>query len=190
VTRELFAHGVEAILGLDVLRRHTTRARRHAELCLLYEWTRRQRRLMAERFEPYGIEVRGDPGWAGTGCATAGYLDYFGELAAFYARTAINLNITSLQMRSAVNQRVFDCPATGGFLITDAQSDIAELFDEDEVVLYEALEELEEKVRFFVAHPAERRSISKRARRRVLAHHTHKERLGSLAGYLRRYYRG
>ena len=43
VTRDLFAHGIEAILGVDVVRKHAPRVRRHAELCLLYEWTRRQK---------------------------------------------------------------------------------------------------------------------------------------------------
>lgn len=62
--------------------------------------------------------------------------------------TAINVNQTSLQMRDAVNQRVFDCPAAGGFVITDNQPDLHEYFDVTrEMVTYDSLGELSDKVR-------------------------------------------
>src|SRR5690606_16445286 len=110
---------------------------------------------------------------------------YFDELPAFYRTTAININQTSLQMRDAVNQRVFDCPAAGGFLITDDQPDLREHFEEGDVVTYNSLEELADKVRYYQARPEERRANTLRARRRILDRHTHVHRLRDLETFLK-----
>jgi spore maturation protein CgeB len=191
VTREQFARGIEAILEPNLLAGYATGEMRNIELCLVYESTRRQRRVMVSALEPFGIEVRGDAGWAELTPRAGGPLNYFEDLAPYYRATAVNLNSTSLQMSSAVNQRVFDCPAAGGFLITDAQGDLEELFDPGtEVVTYSDLGELEEKVLFYLDHPEARAAVVDRAQRRIAAHHTHRHRLDALAVYLRERFAG
>lgn len=189
VTRERFTNGIGAVVAPEVLEGLERRDLRHVELCLIYEATRRDRFALATRLEPLGVEVRGDVHWSRVTARAGGQVGYFDDLAPFYRRTAVNLNTTSLQMRTAVNQRVFDCPAAGGFLITDAQGDLNEFFDaEAEVVTYCTLDELEEKVRYYLTRPDERRAVVERARRRVLAHHTHRNRLESLEAYLKKRY--
>ena len=184
-TREHFAQGVETILDARLLESLDTSERRNVELAIVYEWTRRQRESMVQRLERLGVEVRGDPNWAQITSRCDGPVGYFNDLAPFYRSTAVNLNITSLQMRSAVNQRVFDCPAAGGFLVTDAQGDLAELFDLDtEVITYTSLDELEDKVTYYLAHPNERRTVVQHAQRRIAAQHTHAHRLEALEAYL------
>lgn len=186
VTRERFAQGIEAILGPEVLRECAARDLRHAELCIVYEATHRARRDLARRLSPLGLEVRGDDGWFQILDKVGGSLRYYTDLAPFYRSTAVNLNTTSLQMKSAVNQRVFDCPAAGGFLITDAQGDLEQLFDPDsEMVTYSDLDELAEKVAYYLARPQERMAIVRRAQERIAAHHTFRHRLQSLEAYLR-----
>jgi len=186
VTRDKFARGIETILEPDLLAPLDASERRHVELCLVYEATRRQRAEMALRLAPHGMEVRGDPHWATVVANAGGTVGYFDDLAGFYRNTAVNLNTTSLQMKNAVNQRVFDCPAAGGFLITDAQQDIEDLFDpEHEAVTYHSFDELEDKALFYLRHPDQRIPIIQRAQRRVLAHHTHAHRLHALGQYLR-----
>jgi spore maturation protein CgeB len=89
-------------------------------------------------------------------------------------------------MRDAVNQRVFDCPAAGGFLITDDQPDLHELFDaEKEVVTYTSLPELHDKISYYLKHPEERAAITRKARERVLTEHTHRHRLQALEAFLK-----
>lgn len=186
VTREAFAAGVETILGEALVQRLNPRDRRHTELALVYEATRRARRALAERMVPYGIEVRGDAGWQGIAPSCGGNVGYFDDLPRYYRDTAINLNTTSLQMASAVNQRVFDAPAAGGFLITDAQSDLEHLFDCDrEVVRYRSLDELEEQVQRYRTDTDTRRRVVEAASRRVLSQHTLRHRLQTLEAYLR-----
>ena len=117
-----------------------------------------------------------------------GAVGYFDDLAPFYRGTAVNANTTSLQMKTAVNQRVFDCPAAGGFLITDAQEDLDEFYEPDEIVTYTGLDELEDKVRFFLTNPQERLGYIERAQKRIAARHTHRHRLQALEAFLKERY--
>ncbi|MEW6721165.1 MAG: DUF3880 domain-containing protein, partial [Thermodesulfobacteriota bacterium] len=82
-----------------------------------------------EEFRPF---VRGDAGWKGllNGRFRLGPpLNYYRELPAFYNACKVNFNATSVQMGAAVNQRVFDVPACGAFLLTDHQASAEALFD-------------------------------------------------------------
>lgn len=102
---------------------------------------------------------------------------YGQELASVYASSAINLNLTNSHLRTAVNQRVFDVPAAGGFLLTDWRAELEELFEIDrEVVCFKSLDELVDKARYYRDREQERARITQRARARVLACHTWKHR--------------
>ncbi|MBU0567726.1 glycosyltransferase, partial [bacterium] len=92
----------------------------------------------------------------------------------------INLNITKAHSPTAINQRLFDVPACGGFVLTDFREDLNLLFDADEVAYYQNKEDLLEKVRFYLSHPEEREKIARRARKRVLSQHTYEVRMESL----------
>lgn len=140
-----------------------------------------KRKRVIDSLVPMGIELFGDAdGWKGTlqqmpVCHAD--VDYRHDLASVYRRVDININITSCQMFTAVNQRVFDIPACGGFVITDLQPDLKELFRPDEIVLYSSIAELEEKIRFYQDHDAERSALSARARKTILESHTYYHRL-------------
>lgn len=185
VTREAFARGIGTILGQELVAVLSPRDARHVELYLVYEATRRQREAMVRRLQGHGIEVRGDAHWQAIAACAGPGIGYFDDLGPFYRDTAVNLNVTSLQMASAVNQRVFDAPAAGGFVLTDAQIDLHELFDEDEVVTYASWEELEEKAAYYTTHGEARSTVVQRAQRRIVAEHTHARRLAWLEGELR-----
>lgn len=133
-------------------------------------------------FVSESLQIHGDAGWSNLlpeaplrpGPA------YGTQLAEVYGTTDVNLNVTSLQMPTAVNQRVFDVPAAGGFLLTDEQSDLWELFDEDEMATWSSFEEAVDRARFYLRYPERRRELVGRARRRVLAEHTYQHRAASL----------
>ena len=187
VTRNNFAAGLDAIIAPDMLAGMNADARRHVELYFFIEGTRRLRHRLVEALVPEGIHVRGDEGWRELYPDRAGtWLDYRNELPAYYRGCAVNLNSTSIQMPHTVNQRVFDCPAAGGFLLTDAQPALESLFDMGtEVAAYSSLEEARDMMRYFLGHPAARRPIIERARRRILAEHTYAHRLIQLTTALR-----
>ena len=104
-------------------------------------------------------------------------INYRKGLAEHYARCAVNLNVTSCQMPAAVNQRVFDVPLVGGFLLTDMQSDLQELFAPTEVLTYASAEDAGQKARWYLEHSSERDKLAFAARARILGVHTYAHRL-------------
>ena len=115
-------------------------------------------------------------------------INYYAELPLFYTCPAINFNCTSKQMKGAVNQRVFDVPAAGGFVLTDWREQMASLFDPQEMACYHQPEEALDMARHYLAHPQERQRIVTAARKRVLSCHTWQHRLQSLLEYMRSVY--
>jgi spore maturation protein CgeB len=139
-----------------------------------------KRKNIIEALKIHSIELFGDTeGWSeliGKGYTLHPPVDYNAVLPDIYSSIAVNLNITSCQMVTAVNQRVFDVPVTGNFLITDYQKDLEELFSNNEVVVYHSTEELKELYSHYSKNYASRRSIVSKARERILKEHTYKER--------------
>ncbi len=191
VTRENYARGMGAILDTSLLDSLNESERRNVELLVNYEATRRQREAVAQALAPLGLQVRGDANWLHVLKNVDGPVGYFDDLAPFYRSTRVNVNTTSLQMRHAVNQRVFDCPAAGGFLLTDAQDDLHDLFDvEEEMAVYTCAEELRDQAAWWLAHPDARGKMVLRARKRVLENHTHAHRLQALEAFLKCRFKG
>jgi len=92
-------------------------------------------------------------------------------------------------MRNAVNQRVFDVPAAGKFLLTDYKSQLEALMDVGkEVVCYREKEEIPELARFYLTHDSLREKIAQRGRKRVLADHTYTRRVAELCAHMRKYF--
>ena len=138
---------------------------------------------------PLGVRVHGDPGWLEMvpGVDLRPYVDYGTQLPSLFAGTGINLNVTAEQMPTAVNQRVWDVPACGGFLLTDFREDLAERFDaEREIASYETPDEAADKARWYAAHEEERRAVALAAHERVFAEHLLAHRLETLAAVMRR----
>lgn len=186
VTREAFASGVDTVLAPGAAATLDSDERRHAELYFFVEGTRRLREQFIRCLAPEGVEVRGDEGWAQCMPGAHAGVNYSHELPAFYRDCAINLNTTSLQMATAVNQRVFDCPAAGGFLLTDAQPALGELFDvERELAVYRTTEEAVELLRWYRARPRARQDQTRRARARILNEHTYAHRLRRITDLVR-----
>lgn len=156
---------------------------------VLAEASMRRRQGLAKALAADGLRVYGDPHWRELApeVELAGTVDYHRELPAVFAASDVNVNVTAVQMPTAVNQRVFDVPASGGFLLTDAQEDALRLFDEDkEIVVYRQAAEASEKIRYYVRHPEARRAIAARARLVVEARHRYTHRLKALHETMRR----
>jgi len=123
------------------------------------------------------------------GARRIGYVYYNTDLPLFYQLSEINFNTTGIHMRGALNQRLFDVPACGAFLLTDHTPQIEALFDpEAEIACYRDPDEIPERVRFYLAHPEARTRIAKAARRRVLAEHTYDHRLAEMLAAMRQAY--
>lgn len=142
---------------------------------------------------PFEPVVAGDEHWRfvlGSGSwSYAEPLNYYAELPNFYRWTRINFNTTSTQMKGALNQRVFDVPASGGFLITDSRDQLNVAFDVgQEVVCYDDPGEIGMLVRHYLTHPTSAVRIANRARMRIEREHSYAHRLATMCGFMRSVY--
>ena len=95
-------------------------------------------------------------------------------------RVALNTHI-DISPVSASNLRLFEATGVGTCLLTDWKENIHQLFEPDtEVVTYRDAAECIEKVRYLLAHDAERRAIAAAGQRRTLREHTFKQRAAQL----------
>ena len=162
------------------------------ETLIMWEATQTYRLKYVQMLEPFNPVIRGDEGWHtvlnGT-FRTGLELSYYDELNYFYNVSEISFNITSTQMRNSVNQRVFDVPASGGFLLTDYKQQLEGLMKiGEEIVCYRDKEEIPELIRFYLKHDGLRKNIAEQGRKRVLAEHTYVQRLRELCGYMKRHF--
>ena len=163
------------------------------ETAVIWESTRQYREDCLGRLMEFSPVIVGDVGWLktfegeGSRWRRIPELAYYDQLPGFYPLSDINFNCTSLQMKGAVNQRVFDVPACGAFLLTDYRAQMERLFDPgSEVAVYADPGEIPELVRHYLRHPGERAGIARAARKRVLAEHTYVKRMGQLLDVMRR----
>jgi spore maturation protein CgeB len=130
---------------------------------LLAEASMQRRRDFARALKPVGLRIFGDPFWEkmAPGIDLAPFVDHELGLPALFSACSINANITAVQMPTAVNQRVWDVPAAGGFLLTDDQEDALMHFEENkEIAVYRSFEEAADKARYYLANDHQREAAS------------------------------
>jgi spore maturation protein CgeB len=92
-------------------------------------------------------------------------------LLQLYNDSKIVLNITNWDpaRHVALNQRVFDVPATGAFLLTDYSPELQEHYKlGEEIVCFTDVEDLKEKARYYLANDALREEIARKGYERAL----------------------
>ncbi|MFC1481107.1 glycosyltransferase [Candidatus Neomarinimicrobiota bacterium] len=108
-------------------------------------------------------------------------VDYKYDRSHVYRNSAVNLSFTALQQETALNQRYFDVPMSGGFLVGEWQEALTDHFALDtEAVYFRDDHELRDKTRYYLNHPSEREKIIRRARERVLSEHLMEHRVQAM----------
>lgn len=175
------------------LERLPAETRLAVETAVTWMATGRWRHACVQALLPLRPVIVGDAGWReilpASGWAHLPEMSYYTDLPRFYPQVRVNFNATSLQMKGAVNQRVFDVPACGAFLLTDYRQQLEGLFCLGrEAVCYADPGEVLDLARFYLRHEAQRRRVAEAARRRVLAEHTYDHRLTALVAAMRQWY--
>lgn len=180
------------------------RARLSFASAAVLEATRRYRWKAIRALSEMQIDVFGDEDWINVDSANDGdfllspsssnlrwhpTVDYYRELPEVYAATEVNLNFSHFQMPTGVNQRVFDAPLSGGFLLTDKREDLEVLFKADEYAVFDSLDEISEKVKFFKRQDGLKRSIADAAAEHILKEHTYEHRIRTVITEIKRIYR-
>lgn len=107
-----------------------------------------------------------------------GPVDYLTEMPIVFHNSAINLNMTVKTIKTGIPLRVFDVLGCRGFLISNYQEEIAELFEDGkDLVLYHSQEELIEKTGWYLKHDTERKKIAANGYKNVKENHTAMNRL-------------
>ena len=90
-----------------------------------------------------------------------GALDYHTQVPSLYNSTKINLSSSLRAAQSAIPLRVLDILACGGFLLSNAQPEVCEYFeDRKELVVFHSMDELIEYTGYYLEHEDERKKIS------------------------------
>lgn len=114
------------------------------------------------------------------------------ESVKIFNAARINLNLHSSTCHEGVdprgdfvNPRTFEIAACGAFQLVDSRSELPALFRVGrEIVCFDGLADLRDKIDRFLARPDERREIADRARARVLAEHTYEHRMETMLAFI------
>jgi len=129
-------------------------------------WGRRWRESALYRMKPESV----------TGCEARG----FDQIKVFH-HSIINLNLHHFDDVCGLNQRLFDICGCGGFQIVDYKEEIKEYYEiGKEIETFSSIEELKDKIRFYLDNRQEATEIGLRAREKTLKHHTYEHRVQSI----------
>ena len=161
------------------------------ETLVLWRATQLYRLDMVRGLADHDPTIAGDDNWRGMVDSPPFRLhppvNYYDQLPAFYNASLVNFNATSLQMKSGLNQRIFDVPACGRFLLTDRRDQLDFHFEPGkETVVYDSPEEAGELAGFYLTHEPARRATAEAARARVMKQHTYRHRLTEMIDLMRR----
>lgn len=107
-----------------------------------------------------------------------GSVDYWSEMPKVFRRSKINLNFTIPNIKSGIPLRVWDVLGAKGFLLTNYQAEIPYYFTEGEdLVCFDGIEDLREKVAYYLLHDDERMQIAENGYQKVKEHHTYVKRI-------------
>jgi spore maturation protein CgeB len=100
------------------------------------------------------------------------------------ARIVLNRHIDAAE-GYANNMRLYEATGMGALLVTEAAPNLSELFDPGrEVVTYDGLDDLVDKVRHYLSDEQDRLTIARAGQARTLRDHTYLQRIDELAGML------
>jgi spore maturation protein CgeB len=100
------------------------------------------------------------------------------EVASIYNASKIILNINHPQSIFGTNMRTFEAAGCQAFQLSDYRQQLSELFDiGSEIICYNDLEDLRDKIKYYLLHSSEREEIARRGQARVYRDHTYKARM-------------
>lgn len=143
---------------------------REIEFLLASEITRRERQeiltLLSNHFDV--ALYSGEQDVAIPKIRKKNYIDYYTQMPKAFKCSKVNLNISLKTIRTGIPLRVLDILASGGFVISNFQEELAEYFRlGEEMVTYGDLEELYYLVNYYLQHEEERKEIADRGLQRV-----------------------
>lgn len=107
---------------------------------------------------------------------------YHPDFADILSHSEITLGLLREEAEDRHTQRTFEIPACGAFQLAPRNDEILSYFKEDkEIVCFDSVEEMKDKVSFYLKNPAQRAQIAKAGHERVLqGGHTYQDRVRTI----------
>lgn len=107
-----------------------------------------------------------------------GPIDPYIEAHKLFFSCKINLNFTQLSIRSGIPLRAFDIMSSGGFLLSNAQTELNDLFIPDvDYVAYNSIEEIPDIINYYLQHENQRKEIAYNGYTKISEQHTYTHRV-------------
>jgi spore maturation protein CgeB len=114
------------------------------------------------------------------------------ETVKIFNATRININLHSSTYHRGinpfgdfVNPRTFEILSCGGFQLVDRRSGLEGLFEvNEELIVFDDLDDLREKISYYLNHPDERDEIIQKGRDRLQRDHTYENRMKEMLKYI------
>ncbi len=99
----------------------------------------------------------------------------FEDAAKRFSESRVVFNIS---IKDDINMRVFETLSTGSFLVTNWLPTLGDLFEDGKhLVTYKTLDEMVDKVKYYLDHDDEREKIAKNGYEEFISKHTYKHRV-------------
>ena len=99
----------------------------------------------------------------------------FHQMVRIFSRSKINLNLSnsSTMIGQQIKGRNFEIPGTRSFLLTDNAENLGEYYlDGKEIVIFNSVDEMIEKIKYYLNHEKQRELIAESSYKRTLSEHT------------------
>ncbi|MBR1472400.1 MAG: glycosyltransferase [Lachnospiraceae bacterium] len=108
-------------------------------------------------------------------------IDTHTQMPLVFYNSKINLNITMRPIATGLSLRIYDVCGCGGFLLTNWQEELPELYEPGaEVEIFGSKEEMLDKAGYYLEHEEERAAIALRGYERTVAEHTYDRRIAEM----------
>ena len=98
------------------------------------------------------------------------------------AHSKLSLNIHGdISQSEAANLRLLEVTGSGALLLTENQSNLGEYFNNEEVVTYDSVSDLIEKINYYLTNNEAASQIAAAGRKRTLLDHTYDNRVVDLS---------
>lgn len=105
-------------------------------------------------------------------------VNYWTEMPKVFACSKINLNPSLRIIQTGIPLRAFDIMGAGGFLLSNSQEELMELFEDGrEMAVYEGFEDAVDKVAFYLQHEDIRKQIAENGRKKTFEKYSLQDRM-------------
>lgn len=157
----------------------TERRRLASAVCFIGAYYPEREEVLAQLLD-YDLKVWGYKEWARSRLRGVyqGYVDNREGLMKVYSACRATINIHYRYTANGANYRTFEAAACGIFQLVDRRQDVTALFDEGrEIVIFDDVADLREKLAYYLAHEDEQSQVAVAAQSRAWREHTFQHRM-------------